>query len=820
MFGGTLQDIEGVLSYDGEGVCLLEEVNQTEINYLSGVSSNVQTQLDGKLNSTISSNINMNNYDLDNVGDINAISNIEFNRLLGIRDNIQGQLDAKLDNSGDVANGDYTFNGSVAFSEDVDIGGNSLNNVEEIIQTEGNFPYNYIIYKDGTSTKVKNDFGEIIFSGSDSNSVFDDLMSYLEIIGGGSVLIKNGEYNVTINIPDNVQITGEGINTILYAPAGTYSHMIYIHSNSTLQNLQLNGKYNSVQAIYVFASADTTISNFKIRNLYIKGLGSAISVNGADTSNLSIIENGLIEGNTVIDCVQFGGVESNTVSNYNGTKNIIFKNNYVYNMTGAEFFDYNHATNVYLIDNIFINPNSSHLSDEAIDMNGDNPGSIVRGNTIIGCFHQGIRLPKENAIIEGNYVEFIPCEEEVGGSPLIAVWNGGILLNHTPSYHTITNNILVGGSEGILVGGGSHNAISNNIIKNCSVGIRVYEDTYKGADKKSSYNSIIGNNIYNIEEEGILISDSLYNTISSNVVTDSGYGIIESSSSDYNSIIGNIVNNTGLNFDVVGENTNFYNKNEIQNLESIEIIQKDNSSSAYGLDVQSYTNGAYISQFSTLGGADNYFEYNYPTIEVKRESSSRGANIKIGNNNGGFYIYADNNDFQLFDSNQSSIAHYNSNDWDFNLKSLSNIDKLSIDQNDVDIAEEGLLVESSTVGIEIVQSATLNGTSNYFEPNVPSMSILRGSSSRGASVKIGNSVGGQYIYGTYNSLVFCDENANGILTHTDGWDFMNQEVENIAELEVDGISGDGTGKAVCIKSDGNLGTCSSAINSTGECSCS
>lgn len=39
------------------------------------------------------------------------------------------------------------------------------------------------------------------------------------------------------------------------------------------------------------------------------------------------------------------------------------------------------------------------------------------------------------------------------------------------------------------------------------------------------------------------------------------------------------------------------------------------------------------------------------------------------------------------------------------------------------------------------------------------------------------------------------------------------------EVNISGIGADGTGKSVCIKSDGNLGTCSNAVNATGQCTC-
>ena len=39
------------------------------------------------------------------------------------------------------------------------------------------------------------------------------------------------------------------------------------------------------------------------------------------------------------------------------------------------------------------------------------------------------------------------------------------------------------------------------------------------------------------------------------------------------------------------------------------------------------------------------------------------------------------------------------------------------------------------------------------------------------------------------------------------------------EAKIGGVAGDGTGKAVCVKSDGTLGTCSSALSAFGTCGC-
>lgn len=47
----------------------------------------------------------------------------------------------------------------------------------------------------------------------------------------------------------------------------------------------------------------------------------------------------------------------------------------------------------------------------------------------------------------------------------------------------------------------------------------------------------------------------------------------------------------------------------------------------------------------------------------------------------------------------------------------------------------------------------------------------------------------------------------------------NSKLHVIGEANISGISGDGTGKVVCIKSDGNLGTCSTTVGAGGTCTC-
>jgi hypothetical protein len=52
-----------------------------------------------------------------------------------------------------------------------------------------------------------------------------------------------------------------------------------------------------------------------------------------------------------------------------------------------------------------------------------------------------------------------------------------------------------------------------------------------------------------------------------------------------------------------------------------------------------------------------------------------------------------------------------------------------------------------------------------------------------------------------------------------GTNSPSAELDVSGEVMVRGISGDGAGKVVCVKSDGTLGTCSTAASGSGSCDC-
>ena len=73
------------------------------------------------------------------------------------------------------------------------------------------------------------------------------------------------------------------------------------------------------------------------------------------------------------------------------------------------------------------------------------------------------------------------------------------------------------------------------------------------------------------------------------------------------------------------------------------------------------------------------------------------------------------------------------------------------------------------------------------------------------------------------SQYFDGTNQNFDLTSGDfifnGNTTIDGNVSASGETSIGGVTADGTGKVVCIKSDGDLGTCTDAPGATGTCTC-
>ena len=63
--------------------------------------------------------------------------------------------------------------------------------------------------------------------------------------------------------------------------------------------------------------------------------------------------------------------------------------------------------------------------------------------------------------------------------------------------------------------------------------------------------------------------------------------------------------------------------------------------------------GALISQPSNIQGVSNYFEPDFPTLTLKRGSSSRGSTLALGNQTGSTFLYGSHGGFKIYDSERN-----------------------------------------------------------------------------------------------------------------------------------------------------------------------
>jgi parallel beta-helix repeat protein len=102
---------------------------------------------------------------------------------------------------------------------------------------------------------------------------------------------------------------------------------------------------------------------------------------------------------------------------------------------------------------------------------------------------------------------------------------------------TITDNIITGGYEGIVIWNGSGLIIHNNTIKGVSYGLYFTE---------TDGNIVSNNTISNIEDVGILLESSDFNTITDNDFYDSAWSGISLAASNNNTISGNYMINVDM----------------------------------------------------------------------------------------------------------------------------------------------------------------------------------------------------------------------------------------------------------------------------------
>jgi hypothetical protein len=192
------------------------DISNVELGYLNGVTSNIQTQLDGKLSSSVSST--------------------ELGYLSGVTSSIQTQLDSK---QGTITGGGSTItstnltssralvsdsSGKVAVSNVTGTELGRLVGVTSSIQAQLDGKANNSVVATGstTSRSLANRFADVINAkdfGAVGDGVTDDTAAIQAALTSASsndtVLIPNGTFKITSNIIANCQVIFDGVISIL-----------------------------------------------------------------------------------------------------------------------------------------------------------------------------------------------------------------------------------------------------------------------------------------------------------------------------------------------------------------------------------------------------------------------------------------------------------------------------------------------------------------------------------------------------------------------------------------------------------------------------
>lgn len=420
-----------------------------------------------------------------------------------------------------------------------------------------------------------------IVDGTDDDVQIQEAIDATSLVGGGAIYIKEGTYDITttIQIPSNITLYGDGWSTILRLGDEARDEIIANsdqsggNSNIVISDIQLDGnKANQTAGVSLEGIDFVAVDNFLIKNVLIKDVGT---VDVANTAIGFSFAAGCNEGR-IISCKALGnnhyGFNSynashllfvNNVSEANGRHGFGSSNGSSFNTWSGNTakdnpdmgFWIRNTSSSSIVGNTILMPTGS---DYGIQIKGNSTEdanqvsdqrNIISGNTIKGDCTYGIYLQNHanyNVII-GNSIS------DVGTNGIYVIAN---------EWNTISNNSIIdSGETGINVSGGTSLTISGNYIKGSGrdgILVNVWDSIISG--NTCADNSLSSAGTYN----GISISGRGRNVVVGNRCYDSqgtktqGYGIAETTASDYNTYSGNnLLNNLTGELSASGANNRY-----------------------------------------------------------------------------------------------------------------------------------------------------------------------------------------------------------------------------------------------------------------------
>lgn len=178
-----------------------------------------------------------------------------------------------------------------------------------------------------------------------------------------------------------------------------------------------------------------------------------------------------------------------------------------------------------------------------------------------------------------------------------------------------------------------------------------------------------------------------------------------------------------------------------------------NKSVQYPFKFETDSSGLQLFQAGSLGGHNPYFNASYPILELKRNSDTRGVTTAFGNNANMIYLYSNGRKLRIYNSTGDEIFAIFENG---TIDVFSDVDDTVLHIDSGGTADKDtyypVLLETLSSGMKISQSSALGGGNPYFNVSYPIMSLVRSSSTRGATFGIGNTGDMNYLYGNHNGL--------------------------------------------------------------------
>lgn len=391
-------------------------------------------------------------------------------------------------------------------------------------------------------------------SGDGQFSDIQTAIDYVHSLGGGTVFLKEGTYEIDyiILLYDDVSVIGSGWKSVIKLAdgVGTPPGIGMISFNDAhriiLQNFKIdgNGPNQSVSSGAVGITGqgfDVLVENINIYNtraqsIGLIGSGENIIIRGClcsydplstpptgsegifvTGSNISVVNN------VINNCGDSGIiVERKVVATNDGSTDVTVANNCISNCGNTGIYIFINSRGVSVTGNT-INHTAYGINFQQTE------GIIVSSNTIYNSSNIAlIGTTCARSVVTNNNIE--------------VVTNAAIVLNGCFQFTCSNNNIYSCGNAGIWVDNSSHGVVANNmVLLATSYGIFCYGAKNIACNSNTVQNTISGAGIH-ISDGSAASSDI---TLNGNRCTDTQtpktqtYGILSDGSSDYCTVVGN-----------------------------------------------------------------------------------------------------------------------------------------------------------------------------------------------------------------------------------------------------------------------------------------